>query len=235
MEELLHGFAVLSIYFACAATAALTVRLFIKIPDEIFRKTLHFILLGSVFVFAFAFKTWWISALAAIIFEIIVYPLLLVFERYKNFSELTTERKKGELKSSLLLVFTMFAVVITVSWGLLGDKYLVVASILAWGIGDAFAALIGKKYGKHKIKDKHTDGKKSFEGTAAMFVSSFFSVAFVLTFRGGLSPIAYILISVITAAVSAIAELYSKNGLDTVICPLAAMAVVDTLTLVMGG
>ncbi len=235
MEELLHGFALMSIYFAVAATVALTARILIKIPDEVFRKTLHFILLGSVFVFAFGFETWWISAIAAIIFEIIVYPILILFEHFKNFSELTTERKKGELKSSLLLVFTMFAIVITVSWGFLGDRYLVVASILAWGIGDAFAALIGKKYGKHKIKDKHTDGKKSFEGTAAMFISSFFSVAFVLTLRGGLSPFAYVLISVLTAAVSAIAELYSKNGLDTVICPLAAMAVVDTLTFVMGG
>ncbi len=235
MQELLHGYAVLSIYFAVVATIALTARLLIKIPDEIFRKTLHFILLGSIFVFVFAFDTWWISAIAAIMFEIIVYPVLLVLEHLKNFSELTTERKKGELKSSLLLVFTMFAVVITVSWGLLGDRYLVVASILAWGVGDAFAALVGKKYGKHKIHDKHTDGKKSYEGTTAMFISSFFSVALVLTVRGGLSPIGYILISVVTAAVSAIAELYSKNGLDTVICPLAAMVAVDTLTLVFGG
>ncbi len=235
MEDLLHGFGVLSIYFAVAATLALSARVLVKIPDEIFRKTLHFILLGSVFVFAFAFDTWWISALAAIIFEVIVYPILLIFEHLKNFSEMTTERKKGKLKSSLLLVFTMFAVVISITWGLLGDRYLVVASILAWGVGDAFAALVGKKYGRHKIKDKHTDGKKSYEGTAAMFVSSFLSVAFVLTFRGGLSPFGYIAISVITAAVSAIAELYSKNGLDTVICPLTAMVVVDTLTMLFGG
>ncbi len=235
MQELMRGFAVMSIYFAVAATTALTMRLLIKIPDEIFRKTLHFILLGSVFVFAFAFETWWISALAAIIFEIVVYPILIIMEKLKNFSEITTERKRGELKSSLLLVFTMFAVVISVSWGLLGDRYLVVASILAWGVGDAFAALVGKKFGKHKIKDKHTDGKKSFEGTTAMFISSFLSVAFVLTFRGGLSPFGYILISVLTAAVSAIAELYSKNGLDTVICPLSAMVVVDSLMFIMGG
>ena len=43
MQELMHGFAVMSIYFAVAATIALTSRLLIKIPDEIFRKTLHFI------------------------------------------------------------------------------------------------------------------------------------------------------------------------------------------------
>ena len=55
MQELIHGYAVLSIYFAVVATIALTARLLVKIPDEIFRKTLHFILLGSIFVFVFAF------------------------------------------------------------------------------------------------------------------------------------------------------------------------------------
>jgi hypothetical protein len=45
-------------------------RFLIKIPNEIFRKTLHFVLLGSVFVFVYGFETWWVSALAAIIFSL---------------------------------------------------------------------------------------------------------------------------------------------------------------------
>lgn len=235
LKELLQGYGVMSLYFLAAASMALLSRVLIKIPDELFRKILHFILLGSIFTFAFAFDTWWVSALAAIIFELVVYPILVLCEHIKNYSKITTERKKGELKTSLLLVFTMFAVVISVCWGIFNDRYLVIASILAWGVGDAFAALIGKKYGKHKVKDKHADGKKSYEGTLAMFISSFISVAVVLTFRGGLTPVGYIVIPVATAAASAIAELYSKNGLDTVICPLTAMVVIDTLTLIFGG
>lgn len=131
MSELLHGFGILSIYFAVAATTVLLLRYFVKIPDEIFRKTLHFVLLGSVFVFDFAYDTWYLAALSAIIFEAIVYPILMGLEHFKSFSHMTTERKKGELKSSLILVFTMFAIVITVEWGVLHDRYLVVASILA--------------------------------------------------------------------------------------------------------
>lgn len=235
LQELLQGFGVMSIYFIIAASAALLSRAFIKIPDEIFRKLLHFILLGSVFVFVYGFETWWISALAAIIFEVIVFPILMVVEHIKNFSEFTTERKKGELKMSLLLVFTMFAFVISVCWGLLHDKILVIASILAWGVGDAFAALIGKKYGKHKIKDKFTDGKKSYEGTFAMFITSFVSVLVVMIFHGGIKPIGYFVIPLVTAAVSALSELYSKNGNDTVICPISAMVVVNALTVLFGG
>lgn len=235
LQELLSGFGSIAVYFIIAASTVLLCRLLIKIPDEIFRKTLHFVLLGSVFVFVYAFDTWWVSALAAIIFEVIVYPCLILAEKIKNFSEFTTERKKGELKTSLLLVFSMFAFVIFVCWGLLHDKILVIASILAWGIGDAFAALIGKKFGKHKIKDKFTDGKKSYEGTFAMFSSSFVTVAVVMTFHGGVSSAGYIVIPLVTAAVSAIAELYSKNGNDTVICPIAAMISVDLLTYIFGG
>ena len=66
MSELLHGFGILSIYFAVAATTVLLLRYFVKIPDEIFRKTLHFVLLGSVFVFDFAYDTWYLAALSAI-------------------------------------------------------------------------------------------------------------------------------------------------------------------------
>ena len=98
LNELLQGYADLSIYFAVAASAALGMRFVVKMPDELFRKILHFVLLGSVFVFTFSFETWWVSALAALIFEVIVYPALIVAEKIKNFSEFTTERKKVSLK-----------------------------------------------------------------------------------------------------------------------------------------
>ena len=234
MQEFLNGFAAMSVYFAIAATTVLLLRFTIKIPHEVFRKTLHFVLLGSVFVFVFAFDNWYISALAAIIFEIIVYPILILFEKLKKYSEITTERKKGELKASLMLVFTMFAIVIAVCWGLMKDKYLVIASILAWGVGDAFAALIGKRFGKHKIKASHADGKKSYEGTIAMFLFSCISVATVIIYHGHYTLGGYIVIPVITGFVSAITELYSKNGMDTVICPLSAMITLNLLTLIFG-
>jgi hypothetical protein len=71
-----------------------------------------------------SYPTWQITVLVAIVFEIIVYPILIFFERFKKYSEFTTERKSGELKHSLMLVYTMFAVVVAVCWGYFGDKYL---------------------------------------------------------------------------------------------------------------
>ena len=235
MQEFFSGFGAVCLYYVIFASIALISRVFIKIPDEIFRKILHFILIGSFPVYLYAFETWWISALASLIFAIIVFPVLFFFERFKKYSEFVTERKKGELKSSLLLVFSMFAIVISVCYGIFSDRYIALASILAWGIGDALAALIGKKFGKHKINAKHTDGKKSFEGTSAMFICSFLSVFIVLFLRGGISPLGYVIIPLITGIVSALTELYCKNGVDTFVCPVSSMITIIPLTFLFGG
>ena len=235
MQEFWMGLGWVTVYFVICASCAFLCRVLFKIPDEVFRKALHCILLGSLLAFAFGFETWWISAGTCIFFEVAVYPILKYFERFRAYSGFVTERKSGELKSSLLLVFTMFAAVITVCWGWLGDRYLVLGSIYAWGFGDAAAALIGKRFGKHKIMWKHVDGRKSFEGSAAMFLVSFFSVALILWLRGGLGIGALLVISMVTAAVSALVELYTSGGYDTVTCPLSAMAVLLPLMYLFGG
>ncbi len=232
---MLIGMERVMIYFALAAGIAILCRFLIKIPDELFRKILHTILLCSLLVFVFGFDVWWHSVLTTILFAIFVYPILMFMERFQRFSEVTTERKKGELKCSLLLVFSMFATVISVCWGWLGDRYLVLAAVYAWGFGDAAAALVGKKFGKHKLKWNYLDGKKSMEGSMAMFLTSLVSVAIIIGCRGGVQAVGYIVIPVTTALVSALAELYSKEGMDTVICPICSMLVLIPLVYLFGG
>jgi len=235
MQELMEGTKAVLTYFVIAASTALGARMLIRMPDELFRKILHCILLGSLPVFLFSFHTWWMAALEAVGFATIVYPLLVFLDRFPFFEKLTTERKHGELQHSLLLVFNMFAIVMAVCWGWLGDRYLAMASIFAWGFGDAAAALVGKPFGKHKITWKYTDGKKSFEGSSAMFVTSLITVTGILLLRGGLHITGYLLIPPAVALTATAAELYSKNGNDTVICPLCAMAALLPLVAAFGG
>ena len=235
MNPFLMGAASVIIYFVIAASIAIAFRFLIKIPDELFRKILHCILLGSLVIFVFGFGIWWHAAVTAIAFAVVVYPILVFFERFKTYSKVTTERKKGELKESLLFVFTMFAVVIAICWGWLNDRYLVLSSIYAWGFGDAAAALVGKRFGKHKINWKYLDGKKSMEGSSAMFAVSFVSVLIILVCRGGMHGVCAVVVSLVTALVSTFAELYSKDGMDTVFCPISAMVVLIPLVSVFGG
>lgn len=235
MPEILISIGILLGYFVMMASIALLCRFTMRIPDEVFRKILHCILLGSLLAFVFGFQDWKTAAVTALAFAIAVYPILVFFERFQAYSKITTQRKKGELKHSLLLVFGMFAAVITVCWGFLGDRYLVLASVYAWGFGDAAAALVGKPFGKHKITWRFADPKKSVEGSAAMFITAFLSVLAILLLRGGLTLLICAMIALATALVSTLAELCSRNGNDTVICPLSAMAVLIPLMYLFGG
>ena len=235
MQEFLHGAGVVCTYLVVAASAALWARKLIRIPDELFRKTLHLILLLSYIPFAYAFETWWKSVILTVVLEILIYPILKMAEHLPFYSSFTTERKQGELKSSLILSFTMLAVCNTVCWGLLGDKFFGLACMYAWGVGDAFAALIGKRFGKHKITWKYADGKKSIEGSMAMFVTSSVAVACVLLAHDHLTLPAYIIIPVTGAGVATLVEMVCKDGNDTVFCPTAAMLVMVPLMALFGG
>ena len=235
MQELITGARAVCAYLIPAAAVMLSARKIIKIPDELFRKLLHFILLGLYIPFVFVFKTWWIAVSFAIVLIVIIYPILMFAGKIPAFSSFVNERKKGEFKSSMVLAIGMIALSITICWGIFNDKYLVLACVYAWGIGDAFAALVGKRFGKHKIRWQYADPHKSVEGSLTMFTLSVFSVYTVLMLRGELTVLACVLIALIAAAVCTVFELCTNNGLDTVTCPAAAMLVMIPLVRILGG
>ena len=232
--EFLIGFGLLLGYFAVCATGALVLRRLVALPAEVFRKTLHIILLGSILVLTYGFVTWWVAAAAAVVFIVLVFPILAVLEHVPGYSALLTERKKGEIKRSLVVVFAMFAVLLCVCWGWLSLRYLVIASVLAWGLGDAAAALVGKRFGQHYIEGRLVEGRKSLEGTLAMFAVSFVTVAVVLLANGAVCWYGYVPISLLTAALCAVVELYTLGGMDTLTCPLTAAAVLIPLVHLWG-
>ena len=235
MQEFLHGAYVFVLYLIPMAAIMLPARKLLRIPDELFRKILHFILLGAYFPFLYAFQTWWTSAGFAVSLIVILYPVLALAGRLPFFSSFVNERKKGEFKSSMILALLTVVFSISICWGLVGDKLLTLACVYAWGVGDAFAALVGKRFGKHKVKLPFADPRKSWEGSAAMFLCSVIAVLTVLTVRGGLGIGACLAISLAAATATTYVELITKGGLDTVTCPAAAMAVIIPLIRILGG
>ena len=233
MPQFIYGTGITLLYIVVAAGIMLLARMLFTIPDELFRKILHFILLGAYIPLVFAFETWWMAAAFAASLVVILFPVLLLAEKIPMFSSFVNERKKGEFRSSMVLAVGMMAFSVTICWGLFGDKYLVLASIYAWGVGDAFAALVGKRFGKHKIKWKLADGKKSIEGSVAMFLCALTSVFSVLVVRGGIDFVMCAVIAVLAALVCTISEMCTKNGLDTVVCPVSAMAVIIPLSMLI--
>ena len=111
---------------------------------------------------------------------ILIFPVLQFAEKFKFYSTFLVERKPKEVKWSMIQIFAAFAIVISVSWGIFDSKCLTVASLVTWGFGDAAAALVGKRFGKHKLRARLIEGEKSIEGSIAMAVTAFLACAAVL-------------------------------------------------------
>ena len=234
MNPFLYGTIVTLLYITIAVGIMMLARHFFTIPDELFRKILHFILLGAYVPLCFAFKEWWMATIFSLSLIIVLFPALFFAGKIPLFSSFVNERKKGEFTSSMVFAVGMMALSTAVCWGIFGDRYLVLASVYAWGIGDALAALVGKRFGKHKIKWKLADGKKSVEGSIAMFTCALVSVFSVLVLRGGISVPLCFIIAVLSAIACTFSELCAKNGLDTVVCPISAMVVILPLVMLFG-
>ena len=233
MHPVLYGTRITMLYILIAAGSIFLARKLFRIPDELFRKMLHFVLLGAYIPLVFSFDAWWMAAVFAASLIVILFPALSVAGRIPLFSAFVNERKKGEFKSSMVLAVGMMVFSVTVCWGLFADRYLVLASVYAWGIGDGFAALIGKRFGKHKIRWKLADSKKSVEGSLAMFFCALASVFTVLLIRGGIGVVMCFVIALLAAIVSTIAEMCAKDGWDTVLCPVSAMIIILPLTMLL--
>lgn len=213
------------LYIVPCVAAALFFRFFTKVPPFVFRKLLHLIAFSCITFMIFVAESWQAACLTSCLLAALIYPLLVIFEKESWFSKLLVQKRAGEIKSSLLMLFLMFAAVVAVAWGIFGKPYDAAAAILMWGTGDAAAALVGVPFGKHKVKVKPADGKKSWEGTGAMFFVSLicglavfvlhchfpFWKAFLPVFGG--------------AAAGAATELFSPGEYDTATVPVAILTV----------
>ena len=222
----------LAAYIVPCLIVLLPIRFFTKLPSFVFRKLLHIVAFTCVTLMILAANTWQSAALTSALIAVIIYPILVILEKEEWYDKLFVQKSKGEVKRSLIILFVMFAVVITVCWGVFGEPKIAAASILMWGIGDAAAALIGIPFGKHKIKLRFTDGKKSWEGSIAMFILSFIAGLLILFYLRDLS-IGYALLAAgLGALAGTVTELLSPTEWDTATVPVVIAAVLLVLVLV---
>ena len=111
------------------------------------------------------------------------------------------------------------------AWGLFGEPHLASAAILMWGTGDAAAALVGIPLGRHKVKSKWTDGKKSWEGSAAMLLISFLSGLSVLLLAQRMELLHALYAAGAAASLGTAAELFSPSEYDTITVPIMIVTV----------
>ena len=215
----------LILYIIPCVLILLPIRFFTKMPSFVFRKLLHIVAFTCFTVMMLAARSWQSAALTCVTIAVLIYPLLSLCEGAPWYDKLFVQKSTGEIKRSLLMLFFMFAAVITVSWGLFHNPHAAAASILMWGVGDASAALVGIPFGKHKVKITPRTAKKSWEGSCAMFlISSLTGILFLWLYCG--YPLGTLLPCVLTMALAGTAvELFSPSEWDTVTVPVTMLAI----------
>lgn len=216
--------AIYLIYIIVLAASLILLRFTVRPPDYIFRKLLHIVAFTSILPLVFCTEIWWIAVLVEIVFLIIVIIALHFAEKLSFYQSLFIEKGKHEVITSFIMLFSLITILMAVYWGYFGEehKYIAVTAIMAWGPGDAAAAIIGKKAGKHKISGPHIEGTKSLEGTLAMGITSFAFTLLCLITLSEIGLLTVLLLSLVIAVMSALVELFTKRGLDTVTVPIAA-------------
>ena len=98
---------------------------------------------------------------------------------------------------------------------------------MAWGPGDAVAAIVGKEHGKRKLQGKMIEGTKSIEGSIGMAITSFVCLLPVLLTMSVLPWYVAVVASLVIAPIASVTELFTKGGWDTVTVPAVSAALLS--------
>lgn len=238
MSGNLQGILWLFAYYIISASAiALTGRL-LSLPKELIRKSYHIMVSLSIFLLLQLFTTWQMAMLTTTGLFLTAYFVVWGAERLSFLKPLFINRgtKTSEVRKQIIYISITFAFLISLFWGVLGEGWKPYAALglVAWGCGDAAAAIFGKKFGKKKFSFAWFDKAKTWEGTTAMVIASAVGIFLVLKLMTNL-PLVIILISATLLGMGGgIVELVSKKGSDTLTIPIsiALLAVPLNLTLI---
>lgn len=195
------------------------------ISREAVRKTRHIGVSLSIFILLELFSSWYAALGAVLLLAAVVYVGLGIFRRYPKVIGLIADRsgKGGDLRLQAMLALGVFALLIAFYWGFLGSefRYIVAIAVLAWGFGDAAAALFGKAFGVTTFSHRLIEGAKTVVGTGAMVGVTAVAVFLTMVFYSGLTWYASLIVAVIVSPIAAAAELFSWRGMDTISIPIS--------------
>ena len=198
------------------------VRFLTQIPSFVFRKLMHIVAFSTVAMAILTAGSWQAVALTFALAAVAAFLLLSFLEGEGWYDQLLVQKAKGEVKRSLTMYFGMVAALVALCGGVFGRPGIAATAIVMWGAGDAAAALIGIPFGKHKVK--LTGGKKSWEGTLAMFAVSFIGGLCMMLLVNGISLPKALLASCVGALLGTVTELFSPGEYDTVTVPVVIAA-----------
>ena len=128
------------LFIVPAALILLVLNFTLDIPRVVFRKLLHLPAFCSAAVVVWRADCWQTASLTLVLFAVIVYPVLWLCQGWSGYDRLFVQKKPGEIKKSLLLLFLCDAALVALCWGVFDLPWVAVTAILMWGSGDGAAA-----------------------------------------------------------------------------------------------
>ena len=181
----------------------------LKLGVEFTRKFVHIGVGMVAFLLVALFQNWQFAIIPPLVFIVVN----LISYRRQIFSGMETGLK-GQFGTVYFPV--SFAILIPILWQF---PAILVTSLMPMTWGDAFAAIIGKRFGAHTYSAMGQT--KSIEGSLAMFVFSF--VAVTLTFLIFYAPLTTsLIVGIVVALVTTMVEAFSPWGLDNLTVPIAS-------------
>ncbi|WP_169237299.1 diacylglycerol/polyprenol kinase family protein [Candidatus Roseilinea sp. NK_OTU-006] len=209
------------VYVFAALGIAEALRRVFRLPVEFTRKVVHIGVGMWAFGTAALFSDKWFA---------ITPPLVFVALNYLSYRRaLFTAMETGD-KSNLGTVYfpIAFAAIIVLFFDV--SKPFMVAALMPLTWGDAFAAIIGRRYGRRRYA---RFAQRSIEGSAAMFGCSFLSAGGALLAFG--TPFGVALTAALLMALFAtLVEAVSPAGLDNLLVPASSALVYPLLIPLLG-
>lgn len=183
----------------------------VKISSEIQRKAFH-IMMGTIISIVPFILTKFTSVLLLGIICTISMELCKI-PRLKNTIGKPLYGVKRKSKGEIFFAISM----IVIFYLSKGEKILYTLSMLILTYSDSLSAIIGGKYGKHKL---NIYGNKTLEGSLTFFLVTMLISSIVLNIAN-IENI--VVISIIIASVTTILEMVSSGGTDNLFVPLRSI------------
>ena len=193
----------------------------LRLSVDLTRKFVHIAVGMIAFPLVLLFQAWQFAIIPPLAFIVVNY----ISYRRQIFSGMETGRR-GQLGTVYFPI--SFSILIPLLWL---QPALLVASLMPMTWGDAFAALIGQRFGVHKFAI--FGQTRSIEGTIAMFGFSLLAVFLTLLFFA--QPLATSFVfALIVALIASVVEACSPLGIDNLTVPLSSAIALVVLSVIIG-
>ena len=179
-----------------------------RISFDVSRKIIHVGVGSWIVPTIFLFDHAWAAALPPAVF------ILLNLASRRLGLVKAMEEEAGDNRGTVLFPLA-FVILILLLWNQAGGRVALAAGILVLAWGDAAAALIGKRWGRHRYRVG--SGWRSLEGSAAMCIVSILAIVTIGQLAG--APYAPLLV-LAAAGAATLLEAASRWGADNLLVPL---------------